>query len=100
MAIETISSHEARTKWRDVLDKVLTRTADVVIERSGKPVAVLIPVEDERLIILVLEIAPRGGAYQNTLTLISFYDIIRLRAHLTYLVDLPCLSCQLFILQA
>lgn len=46
MTIETISSREARTKWRDVLDKVLTGRADVVIERSGKPVAVLIPVED------------------------------------------------------
>lgn len=46
MAIEIISSREARTNWRDVLDKVLTRSADVVIERSGKPVAVLIPVED------------------------------------------------------
>jgi prevent-host-death family protein len=44
--IETFSSHEARARWRDILDKVMTRTADVIIERSGKPVAVLIPVED------------------------------------------------------
>ena len=46
MVVETISSREARTKWRDVLDKVMSRRVDVVIERSGKPVAVMIPVED------------------------------------------------------
>jgi prevent-host-death family protein len=46
MVIETISSREARIRWRDVLDKVMTRNADVMIERSGKPVAVMIPVED------------------------------------------------------
>jgi prevent-host-death family protein len=51
MATETISSREARTRWRDVLDKVLTRSADVIIERSGKPVAVLIPVEDYKQLI-------------------------------------------------
>jgi prevent-host-death family protein len=44
--IETFSSHEARKKWRDILDMVMTRSADVMIERSGKPVAVIIPVED------------------------------------------------------
>ncbi len=46
MTTETISSRDARSKWRDVLDKVFSRTADVVIERNGQPVAVLIPVED------------------------------------------------------
>jgi prevent-host-death family protein len=46
MAVETVSSREARANWRDLLDKVLTRTADVVIERNRQPVAVLIPVDD------------------------------------------------------
>lgn len=46
MPTEIVSSREARAKWRDMLDKVLARSADVVIERNGQPVAVLIPVED------------------------------------------------------
>jgi prevent-host-death family protein len=46
MAVETVSSREARANWRDLLDKVLTRSADVVIERNKQPVAVLIPVDD------------------------------------------------------
>jgi prevent-host-death family protein len=50
MVIETISSREARTKWRDVLDKVMSRRVDVVIERSGKPVAVMISVEDYKML--------------------------------------------------
>jgi prevent-host-death family protein len=46
MSITTIGSREAREKWRDLLDIAHTGTADIVIERSGKPVAVLIPYED------------------------------------------------------
>jgi len=46
MSILTINSREARIKWRDLLDKVYAGSADVVIERNGKPVAVLIPIED------------------------------------------------------
>jgi prevent-host-death family protein len=46
MGILTINSREARIKWRDLLDKVYAGSSDVVIERNGKPVAVLIPVED------------------------------------------------------
>ena len=46
MAVETVSSREARANWRDLLDKVLTRTADVVIERNRQAVAVLIPDDD------------------------------------------------------
>lgn len=41
-----IKSGEARTKWRDLLDQVLTGKGDVVIERNGKSVAVLIPAVD------------------------------------------------------
>jgi len=41
-----VKSGEARTKWRDLLDQVLTGKGDVVIERNGKDVAVLIPAID------------------------------------------------------
>lgn len=41
-----ISSREARTKWRTVLDTVDRGAADVVIERYGKPIATLIPYAD------------------------------------------------------
>lgn len=46
MTIETVNSREARVKLRDLLDKVFSRTADIVIERNGKPIAALIPIED------------------------------------------------------
>jgi prevent-host-death family protein len=46
MPITTLGSREARQKWRDVLDEVYTGAADIVIERNGKPLAVLIPYED------------------------------------------------------
>ncbi len=45
MSLKTISSREARQDWRSLLDRVL-RGEDVIIERHGKAVAVLIPVED------------------------------------------------------
>ena len=46
MTTTTIGSREARQKWRDLLDAAYTGAGDTVIERSGKPVAVLIPYED------------------------------------------------------
>ena len=46
MTIKTIKSGEARIKWRDILDQVFSGKGDVVIERSGKNVAVLIPAVD------------------------------------------------------
>jgi prevent-host-death family protein len=46
MTVTVIASREARTQWRDMLDKVYSGANDVVIERYGKPVAVLIPYED------------------------------------------------------
>ncbi len=46
MTITTIGSREARQKWRDLLDAVYTGSADIIIERNGKPTAVLIPYED------------------------------------------------------
>jgi len=46
MSTTKVKSGEARTKWRDLLDQVLTGKGDVVIERNGKSVAVLIPAVD------------------------------------------------------
>ncbi len=46
MTITTVQSREARTQWRSLLDKVQAGGMDVLIERNGKPVAVLIPIED------------------------------------------------------
>jgi prevent-host-death family protein len=41
----SMKSHQARQSWRSLLDRVL-KGEDVVIERNGKALAVLIPVED------------------------------------------------------
>lgn len=46
MRITTVTSSEARTKFRDLLDQVLTGKGDVVIERNGKSIAVLISAVD------------------------------------------------------
>ena len=40
-----VKSHLARKGWRELLDRVL-KGEDIVIERNGKPTAVLIPYED------------------------------------------------------
>jgi len=42
----TYSSKEARQHWRQILDTILGRQQDILIERNGKPTAVIIPVED------------------------------------------------------
>jgi prevent-host-death family protein len=41
----SVKSHEARQSWRSLLDKVL-QGEDVIIERNGKALAVMIPLED------------------------------------------------------
>jgi prevent-host-death family protein len=46
MTVTTIGSREARQKWRDLLDIAYRGETDTIIERNGKPVAVLIPYED------------------------------------------------------
>jgi prevent-host-death family protein len=46
MATTTVKSGEARTKWRELLDQVLSGKGDIVIERNGKRVAAIIPAED------------------------------------------------------
>lgn len=43
MTVSTIKSDEARNNWRELLDQVLAnQTAEVVIERYSKPLAVLV----------------------------------------------------------
>jgi prevent-host-death family protein len=45
MRTKILSSDEARSRWRDVMDAA-TAGADVVIERYGKPVIAVIPYAD------------------------------------------------------
>ncbi|MFZ5910887.1 MAG: type II toxin-antitoxin system Phd/YefM family antitoxin [Chloroflexota bacterium] len=42
MSLTKVKSGEARAKWRDILDQVFAGKGDVIIERNGKQVAVLI----------------------------------------------------------
>jgi prevent-host-death family protein len=46
MVTTTVKSGEARIKWRDLLDQVLAGKGDVLIERNGKNIAVMIPAAD------------------------------------------------------
>lgn len=45
MTVDVLDSNRARAVWREVLDKARTGS-DTVIERYGKPAAVVIPFED------------------------------------------------------
>ncbi len=42
----TVQSGEARAKFRDLLDQVMSGKGDVIIQRNGKNVAVLIPASE------------------------------------------------------
>src|SRR3990170_4621396 len=55
MALTKVKSGDARLKWRDLLDQVLAGKGDIVIERNGKSVAVMIPVIDYEQIQETLE---------------------------------------------
>lgn len=55
MTQTVLSSREARTKWRDVLDAVNQGKTDIVIERYGKPVAAVIAYEDYEALLEELE---------------------------------------------
>lgn len=46
MTVQKLDSNQARTRWRDVLDTVAAGASDIVIERYGKPVAVVIAYRD------------------------------------------------------
>ena len=50
-----VKSGEARAKWRDILDQVFAGKGDVVIERNGKDIAVVIPAVDYEQIREALE---------------------------------------------
>ena len=55
MSPTKVKSGEARAKWRDILDQVFAGKGDVVIERNGKDIAVMIPAEDYEQIRETLE---------------------------------------------
>ena len=55
MPLTKFKSGEARAKWRDILDQVFAGKGDVVIERNGKNVAVMIPAVDYEQIRETLE---------------------------------------------
>ncbi len=46
MGAHVLDSHQARAKWRDVLDEAGAGVSDVIVERYGKPVVAVIPYED------------------------------------------------------
>jgi len=46
MPIKEINSSDARTKFRDLLDSVMTGDSDVIILRNGKQIAAIIPAND------------------------------------------------------
>jgi len=55
MSTTKVKSGEARARWRDILDQVFTGKGDVVIERNGKDIAVMIPAVDYEQIRETLE---------------------------------------------
>jgi prevent-host-death family protein len=55
MNITKVKSGEARTKLRDLLAQVMAGKGDVIIERNGKSVAVMIPPIDYEQIQETLE---------------------------------------------
>lgn len=55
MSPTKVKSGEARAKWRDILDHVFAGKGDVIIERNGKDIAVMIPAIDYEQIIETLE---------------------------------------------
>lgn len=54
MAYQILSSEDARTRWRDILDAAGTGQ-DVVIARYGKPMAAVIPIADYDALLEELE---------------------------------------------
>jgi prevent-host-death family protein len=54
MSVNVMQSHAARANWRDLLDSA-SHGQDTVIERSGRPVAAVIPYADYEAILEELE---------------------------------------------
>ena len=50
MAIRKMSSEQARTEWRTLLDLASQGSVDIVIERHGKPTAAVISYETYRAV--------------------------------------------------
>ncbi len=46
MPLKEVKSSEARTKFRDLLDSVMTGDSDIMILRNGKQIAAIIPADD------------------------------------------------------
>lgn len=46
MSVQVYDSNRARAKWRDILDMATGGASDVIIERYGKRVAVVIAYDD------------------------------------------------------
>ena len=55
MPARTMSSDEARSNWRRLLESALTGDNDTVIERYGQPIAALIPYADYIAVLETLE---------------------------------------------
>jgi len=55
MPVTVVGSREARARWRLLLDAAYSGTADIIIERSGRPVAALISYEDYEAILEELD---------------------------------------------
>lgn len=67
-----VKSGEARAQWRDLLDQVLAGKGDVIIERNGKGIAVMIPAGDYEQIRETLEemraVREAAAAYETLRT--------------------------------
>lgn len=46
--MKTINSREARANWRELLDEIQTDQQQIIIERYGKPIGVLVPYEQHQ----------------------------------------------------
>lgn len=46
MAVQYLDSNVARLNWRTILDRIKSERSHTVIERYGKPVAVVIPFDE------------------------------------------------------
>ena len=55
MSARTMSSDEARSNWRRLLESALTGDSDTIIERYGQPIGVLIPFADYIAVLETLE---------------------------------------------
>jgi prevent-host-death family protein len=71
-----VKSGEARARFRDLLDQVFSGKGDVIIERNGKNVAVMIPAEDYEQVREKLE------AVRAVREAAAIYDVKKSQAHI------------------